>query len=93
MKYLKVEFNNRNEARYFENAVFKYYTFDKIEKENGTEFYVKCDKIEITGIKSGLVYLFFDLGKDSFSVALSVKSIIKLNVYDIWHSKRKRVKL
>lgn len=83
MKYLVVKFNNKNEASYFANTIGKYYSYDKIDKENGTEFYVKCDKIEITGIKSGLVYLFFDLGKDSFSVALSVKSIIKLNVYDI----------
>lgn len=83
MKYLVVKFNSKNESSYFANAIGKYYSYDKIDKENGTEFYVKCDKVEITGVKSGLVYLFFDLGKDSFSVALSVKSIIKLDVYNI----------
>lgn len=83
MKYLKVEFNNKNEARYFENAIVKYYTFDKIEKEKGTVFYVKCDKVEISGIDSGLVYLFFDLGNESFTLPLSIKSIYKLDVRDI----------
>lgn len=53
MKYLVVKFNNKNEASYFANTVGKYYSFDRIDKENGIEFYVKCDKVEITGIKSG----------------------------------------
>ena len=85
MKYLVVKFNNKNEASYFANAIGKYYSYDKIDKENGTEFYVKCDKVEITGIDSGLVYLFFDLGHNSFSVPLSIKSVYKLEVRDIWH--------
>ena len=83
MRYLKVEFDTKNEARYFENAIFKYYTFDKVEKENSTIYYIKCDKVEITGIDSGLVYLFFDLGHNSFSVPLSIKSVYKLEVRDI----------
>ncbi len=87
MKYLIVMFNKRNEAKFFEHSVGKYYSLDKIEKSNETEYYVKCDKVEITRIKDGLVYLFFDLGHNSFTVPLSVKAISDFSISDIWHSK------
>ena len=97
MKSLTIEFNSKNEARYFEYAVGKHYSLDKLDKERSTEFYVKCEKVEITGIKNGLLYLYFELGNDtdndndndfrirceSFSVALNAKSICKLTIYDI----------